>query len=261
MTNISIAGLNEAINLYPNIDLFKSSIILAWRGSIVHETYIKNQIDDKDVIGVVILPVEYYLGLKQFGNRGTKEIALNEWDLVFYDFKKYINLLVNSNPNIVTLLWLKEDFYIKVSSLGRELINNREKFLTKRIYKSFSGYAYGQLKRMTHFEFYGYMSAKRKSLVEKFGYDCKNASHCIRLLRMGIEGLKTGKLNPSRGDIDADELLRIKRGEWSLSKVKKTADKLFEELKDCRNLNVLPEEIDKEYIEKLMVKILTKGIF
>jgi len=52
------------------------------------------------------------------------------------------------------------------------------------------------------------MGAKRKSLVEKFGYDTKNAAHLILLLRMGIEFLSVGVLHVKRHD--AQELLEIK---------------------------------------------------
>ena len=68
----------------------------------------------------------------------------------------------------------------------------------------------------------GRMGAKRKELVEKFGYDTKNASHLIRLLKMGIEALTTGELLIERPDNNM--LLEIKRGEWKLERVLKLSD-------------------------------------
>jgi len=62
------------------------------------------------------------------------------------------------------------------------------------------------------------MGTKRKMLVEKYGYDCKNAAHLIRLLRMGVEFLKDGRLYVMRED--AKQLIEIKRGEWTLEQVK-----------------------------------------
>ena len=64
----------------------------------------------------------------------------------------------------------------------------------------------------------GYMGEKRKRLVEKFGYDTKNASHLIRLLRMGMEFLVDGELHVERED--AKELLRIKGREAFEAKVR-----------------------------------------
>ena len=77
MNDISLTGLNEAINSYNKIDLFERSIILAWRGSVAHGTYIPKHIDDKDIMGIVVLPIQYYFGLKSFGNRNTKTIYYN----------------------------------------------------------------------------------------------------------------------------------------------------------------------------------------
>ena len=75
--------------------------------------------------------------------------------------------------------------------------------------------------------YFGYMGKKRKSLVDKYGYDCKNAAHLIRLLKMCIEFLETGKFNVDRTNIDADVLKKIKSGGWELMAVKTYADELF----------------------------------
>ena len=70
------------------------------------------------------------------------------------------------------------------------------------------------------------LGAKRKALVEHFGFDTKAASHLIRLLRMGIEFLTDGELQVTR-HVDGPQLLEIKRGEWTLDQVKAEADRLF----------------------------------
>lgn len=61
--------------------------------------------------------------------------------------------------------------------------------------------------------------------LKKFGYDTKNAAHLVRLLRMGMEFLKDGELEVTR--LDARQLLEIKRGEWTLERVKAEADHGF----------------------------------
>jgi hypothetical protein len=57
-------------------------------------------------------------------------------------------------------------------------------------------------------------------------YDSKNAAHLIRLLRMGIEFLIEGAMYVERAD--GPELLEIKRGGWTLGKVKAEAERLFQ---------------------------------
>ncbi len=127
-------------------------------------------------------------------------------------------------------------------------------FVSKQAYHSFSGYAYGQFKRMTNFKFEGYMGEKRKKLVDKFGYDCKNAGHLIRLLKMGIEYLTEGVLYVERED--APQLLSIKNGEWTLEQVKREAEKLFALTQEAYIRSPLKDKPDYEKAERLVISIL-----
>lgn len=231
-------------------------ILLGYRGSIAHGTYVlnsdPNSIDDKDIMGVFVAPKEYYLG---FNRNETYEKKLREWDMIFYEVRKFIHLLIKSNPNVLMMLWLPEKYYIYSDSVGWALVLNKEIFISKQIYHSFTGYAYGQLHRMENWKFEGYMGGKRKALVEKFGYDTKNASHLIRLLRMGIEFLIEGKLNVERED--ATELIDIKMGKWSLEKVKQESSLLFEQARESYIKSSLPNEPDRKKAEQLCINIIS----
>src|SRR2546426_550851 len=90
-----------------------------------------------------------------------------------------------------------------------------------------------QFRKLHHEHFSGYMGEKRKAIVRKYQYDVKNAAHLIRLLRMGIEFLETGQLQVFR-TTDAEELKRIKRGEWTLEEVKQQAEQLFRGIDEAR---------------------------
>jgi predicted nucleotidyltransferase len=240
-----------------NSELNEWAILLGYRGSISHGMYVPNKdpdsIDDKDVIGICIPPIDYYYGLKQFGSRGTKEIKRGEWDIVLFEMTKAIRLLEKGNPNIMAILWLDEVHYILRTETGRILLDNRRLFVAKHAYHSFVGYAHGQLHRMTHTACEGYMGAKRKELVQRHGYDTKNAAHLIRLLRMGIEFLNTGELQVIRQD--ATQLLEIKKGEWSLEKVKAEAERLFISAETAFTLSKLPDKPDRDKINKLCVTL------
>jgi len=236
-------------------------VLLAYRGSIAHNMYIPesnpNSIDDVDIIAVHIRKAEYYLGLNTNLEKG-KDIKVGKYDFAIYELKKFIYLLYKSNPNVMSLLWLNDDHYIHISAIGSRLLNERDIFMSKKVFHTFAGYANGQLKRMTHLQFKGYMGEKRKKLVEKYGYDTKNAAHLIRLLVMGKEALETGKFKVFRDD--ADRFLQIKRGEWSLERVKEESDRLFEELHTAYTNSTLPESPDKEEIDKMLVSILLNHI-
>ena len=247
--------LNDTINMFQEFDIFDASILLGYRGSKAHGTYRPNNnpnsIDDIDVMGVAIAPLEYYLGLKSFEQFEKQH---DEWDVVIYDIRKYCRLLLKCNPNVMSLLWLPDDLYLSKTELGQELIDNRDLFVSKQSYKSFSGYAYGQLKRMTRFECHGYMGEKRKSLVKKFGYDTKNASHLVRLLEMGIEFLDTGNLTVKRSNVSY--LLDIKDGKYTLEQIQAKAEGLLSKIERARDECKLPDKPNFNKANELLVEII-----
>jgi hypothetical protein len=102
----------------------------------------------------------------------------------------------------------------------------------------------------------GYMGAKRKELVRRVGYDAKNAAHLIRLLRMGIEFLVEGDLHVERAD--AEQLLSIKRGDWSIERVRDEADRLFKLAEEAYVRSSLPAKPDTEKAEKLCIEIVAR---
>jgi len=247
-------GLNDS----EKKELIPSDLIfLGYRGSISHGMYVPNtdpnSIDDKDVMGVYVGPASHYIGTKKV--KDVRERWYNEWDCVYYEVLKLAGLLEKGNPNVLSLLWLDDRYIIHKSPEWDMFKENRDAFSSKAVYHSFSGYAHGQLHRMTHMAFDGYMGEKRKGLVEKYGYDCKNAAHLIRLLRMGIEFLTEGVLYVERKN-DATQLLEIKRGEWSLESVKAEAERLFALCEQAYIHSPLPAKPDSERINDICVKIL-----
>lgn len=127
--------------------------MLAYRGSIAHGMFVPkndpNHIDDVDLMGVVVAPAAHYLGLSDWGSRGTKEYKENEWDCVFYELRKFVGLLLQGNPNVVSLLWTKDEFMLGKAQSWIRLTENRSKFAGKHVYNAFAGYAHAQLEKMT----------------------------------------------------------------------------------------------------------------
>lgn len=233
-------------------------ILSGYRGSIAHNMYVPqsspDSIDDKDVMAVCVPPPDCYLGLNDYGSRGTKEIMRGEWDIVIYELRKFIRMLLEGNPNVLSMLWLEPRFYLTKTEAGDMLIRRRNLFVGRHVYRSFAGYAHGQLHRMTHSACAGYMGEKRKQLVAKFGYDTKNAAHLIRLLRMAIEFLKDGELYVTRHD--GQQLLEVKRGEWTLDQVKSEADRLFKLAEQAYIDSKLPAAPMKDAVSGLCQEII-----
>jgi uncharacterized protein len=261
-------------------------VIVAMRGSHSHGTYIAPEgggVDDIDIIAAYIEPgLTPFFGVQHAPRGWDKKIK--EWDCAAYEIRHLGSLLAAANPNVLSMLWAKD--YIHLTRAGERLIAARDMFSTQAAGRSFSGYAYSQLKRMTawsqekgccegetfHLEgcelaasrgrgsakkfATGFMGAKRKALVERDGYDTKNAAHLIRLLRMGLEFLSDGVLRVDRTGLDAEELIEIKKGKWPLEKVQAHATELFENFDDAMEISPLPAGPDKAAINDLLTDIL-----
>jgi predicted nucleotidyltransferase len=234
-------------------DLARYTIGAAYMGSHSHNTYVPkddpDSIDDVDIMGVVVPPPARQIGLREW-EHWTEQFE--ELDATFYSLRKFIGLLLKCNPNVVGLLWLKPDLYLRVHPAFRRLIEQRDVFSSKIAFDAFAGYASAQIKKMQSQAFQGYMGAKRKELVERLGYDAKNAAHAIRLLRMGTEFLETGALRVFRED-DAEEIRSIKRGEWSLEQVQAEAERGFTAAGQAFERSTLPDRPDFDAAERLLL--------
>ncbi len=181
--DIELKGLSreQVSNLLP-----EGLISLCWRGSVAHGMYVPksdpDSIDDKDVMGVYIGPLEHYLG---FGRKDVYEKWEGEWDCVFYELRKFVGLLVNCNPNVLSLLWLKPNGIIYESALGQRLRENRDIFVTKKAYHSFTGYAHDQFKKMVSFNQEAQaLMAQLEQQLTSFGIDpdSSDEGHSLRRL-------------------------------------------------------------------------------
>ncbi len=52
-------------------------------------------------------------------------------DTTIYSFNKMIQLLTSNNPNTVEILGCKPEHYLRLSNIGKELLENRKMFLSK----------------------------------------------------------------------------------------------------------------------------------
>lgn len=237
-------------------------VLVAQRGSESHNTYVPptdpNSIDDRDVYAVAIPYRDYYLGTKQWQHAESIKTDANGevWDVVIDELKKFVGMLTKSNPNVFGMLWLRDEHYIQRTPIADLLIENRHLFVSRRFgFDAFAGYARGQFKKMEAGAYNGIMGDKRKGLVDKYGYDCKNAAHCIRLLHMGEEYMRDRTLNVFR-TWDRDMIVDIKTGGWTLTKVKDYAEKKFSDIQKAHDESKLPDAPDLAAINHLVESIL-----
>jgi predicted nucleotidyltransferase len=238
---------------FHEFDLDKHLVALVRVGSHSHGTWIPpedpSSIDDVDVMGIVVPPRHRVLGLHHWQHAAWFD---DELDITLYEWGKFIRLLLKSNPNVIGTLWLPSDCLLLTTGLWDVLIGMRDVFASQNIHDSFVGYAMAQIHKMERGNREGYMGAKRKALVEKFGYDCSNAAHAVRLLRMGTEFLETGQMNVRR-TLDADELREIKRGGWTLERVKGEVDRWRARADLALQNSPLPARPDNRVAEALIL--------
>lgn len=243
--------------------LEKKNILSGFRGSIAHGLYMNPEnadiysTCDDDTFSLYAYPYEYYYSLEGYYRSGeVKETKHDNVDDVAYEIRKAFHLLKGCNPNVMTYLYNEKEDYFHISEAGQFLIDHRDMFLAKkRIHEAFSGYAYGQLSRLQKGAYRGYMGEKRRQIVDEHGYDTKNAMTLIRLLRNGRELLTEGIMKVKRTD-DREELLAIKRGEYSLDDIHKMADEEFDKTNKAYEQSKLPEENSKFQINELLVDVI-----
>lgn len=239
-------------------DIKEHSLFICNRGSESHGLYVPSSdpdsFCDRDIYAVVIPPIRFYLGQESFEHA---EQINGEWDVVVDEFKKFIFLLKKQNPTAMSMLWLRRGSdYIHTKLAAEDLFGNRDAFRARDLaHKSFVGHALNQFKKMTENACRGYMGAKRKKLVERHGYDAKNAGHLIRLLKMCAEFHRTGELHVYRYD-DREELLSIKQGALSLQEVRTYAEALFKDAEKAYGESILPEKLDEDRIEWIVQKMM-----
>lgn len=86
--------------------------------------------------------------------------------------------------------------------------------------------------------------------------DGKNMMHCIRLSNMAREIAEGKGINVRRSD--ADYLLSIRRGEVDLNSLIDKVESDIKEIKELFNKSDLPESVDKNFINDLIIKIRKK---
>lgn len=122
-------------------------------GSQSHNTYVPkddpDSIDDIDIMGVVPLPASHLFGLRTFDHWTLKE---GELDAVVYSLPKFFSMLLKGNPNVIGLLWLREQEHLQVPEWWERVVLNRHVFASKKnVYDAFAGYAKGQMEKMTSY--------------------------------------------------------------------------------------------------------------
>ena len=135
---------------------------------------------DEDFIEVYLCEPRWYLGLRAVDDpKGKQSVLEDGTDVTRFEFRHFLRLCRNFNPNVVEVLQSPE--LTHCSETAAVLRINRDRFVSQRGVDALVGYAKGMLHATKKPEITGQAGAKRKILIDKFGFDTKAASHAYRL--------------------------------------------------------------------------------
>ena len=142
LTEIKEALKSERYDfLRTNEHLGNRIMILGLGGSHAYGTETDNS--DLDVRGCAMNSKSEILCGENF-----EQVTDIQTDTTVYSFTKLIHLMTDCNPNTIELLGLRPEHYLYLSDTGRELIEKRKMFLSRKAIHSFGGYATAQFRRL-----------------------------------------------------------------------------------------------------------------
>ncbi len=190
---------------------------------------------DIDRIGVFLAPTQSILGIWPI----EESVVQTHPDVTLHEVGKFVRLALKANPTILELLWL--DAYDILEPPARLLIEHRDAFVSKRVYKSYGGYAHDQaLKLKARGDTFSSTTRNRTS---------KHARHCLRLLQQGSHLLRTGEIQV-RVD-DPDDLLAF--GQLPVPDILERFDREYEAFMDLPS--DLPNEPDTDLVNSILLQI------
>lgn len=204
---------------------------------------LNNENSDDDWRGFYLPPTSDFFKLTEPPEQIVK---LKEEDSTYWELKKYLRLALQNNPNVLETLWSPTMIYqnhVMQRYIEPFILNNRNKFLSKRIMETYGGYATSQLKRGEEY------IARGKT---KDGW--KHLMHLCRLLIQGRDALLTGELRVDVGEYK-ERLLSIRREEVSMTDFKEWHSELEAKFEQAKLVTQLQDKPEPAFAEEFLVKM------
>ena len=227
--------------LRTNEKLKDNIVLLVVAGS--HGYGLNTEESDLDIRGISMGTLDSILGLESFDVFDDKKT-----DTVIYSMKRFMELAMKGAPNVLEILFSNpENILYCDRKIGKMLLDNRDIFLSKRIYYSFKGYAKNALK-----------DAEKRLETNPKKAD-KYAMHYIRLCLEVITLLNGNDLTDALKS-NRDMLTWIRNG--SMRHGDKFTEEFYESIRDFENLlekayqnSLLPDTVDVKKVSRLLVKM------
>ena len=135
---------------------------------------------DTDIRGVFVLPKELFYSLEY-----VPQVSNESNDIVYYELKRFMELLSKNNPNIIELINVPESCILFRHELMSKI--KPELFLSKLCEQTFANYAYTQIKKAYGLEkkILNPVDEQRKSVLDFcFVYEQSNAVPLMKYLKL-----------------------------------------------------------------------------
>lgn len=193
------------------------------------------------VQGVVVLPIDYYFGLKTFEGFKTK---IHNIHINITDIHTFVKRCIDGDIHALEMLFLRESDYLKKTKAGQMLIDNRKQFISKETVHKIDEYQNLVMSRMD----------LHKQHPPKIGYVTEQFMHVVRLYDVLFEIIDYGEFNTYRSN---NRFLRKIRDEDFY-----TRDDVIDYINDKQQImkaklktTDLTESIDKNLINTLLINI------
>lgn len=235
--------------------------------NLIYETYVgstlynlKTSSSDIDKKGILMPSKDEILGIlgKYKEKPESKEIVIDgvkvEW--VHFPFMHYMKLMMKCNATVLELAFADDNFKLVKTDISEEILKFvRENMICKdKVCLSYFGYVKDQFEVVKMKK----ASNQRLTVIEKYGFDVKAASHVYRLAKQSQDLLNFGSCNPTLTGETQKICLGIKQGSYDFNDTIDILTTEINKMKECKINSTLKEFSDEENINQFVISIHEK---
>lgn len=209
---------------------------------------LNTEASDEDWRGWFSPPIRHVLSFNSVHST-PETISMPDSDEQSWEIKKFLSLLLSSNPNALETLWSDRYEYPNgiLKEFAQELRENRKKFLSKQIVKSFGGYARGQIER------------GKKELSKDPTRGRKAFMHTFRLLISAECALLHGDLLVDMTS-HRDFLLDVRNSEKPIDEIERLYSFWDDGFRRAFEQTSLPDSPDAAYANDFLLRVRLSGV-
>jgi predicted nucleotidyltransferase len=214
---------------------------------------------DNDVTGIFIEPMHQVAGFSSMDTIIVRSAALRECkhdaksiagdvDITLFGLRKYLQLAMVGNPNVISLLFSTGNQIVTDSALGAELRSLAPKIVSKRTLKAIAAWANNEMKKCNKTDFTEPVVRKRIAhvyILSRIGHQLASQQHITYPVAPDVIEIYRNIVSKAFSAYDTeDHVYRYLRA--------------IDAYLDGTKVTALPDAPDSAAIEKWMLSIYTK---